>query len=125
MNEPQRLDSMSKILLATSTINYMANTLNDVISNYKMIITVNSTPDSPQTEFSKNVMAEGLKEKEDFIAEMVKKLSGVVEELADYLNGADMVCEIDQRINNVPCEILLLGKDLVERDYDNEDAPFA
>ncbi|MCF2487504.1 hypothetical protein [Dyadobacter sp. CY347] len=125
MNEPQRLDSMSKILLATSTINYMANAVNSVISDYQMIITVNSTPDSPQSESSKKIMSDGLKEKEDFMAEMANKLSGILEEFGDYINGCDMVCAIDMRIYNAPCDILLMGKDLVDHDYDNEEAPFA
>lgn len=125
MNEPQRLDSMSKILLATSTINYMANTINGVISNYQLINTVNSIAYPDQSELSKTAMANGLTEKQAFMAEMVKKLSDVVEDFADYINNCDMICQIDLRINSVPCDILLMGNDLVDHDYDNEEAPFA
>lgn len=124
MSEQQRLDNMSKILLATSTINYMANTINGVSGDYRLILSVNSAPESTISEIFKKATEDDLVAQQNFLSDMTARLSGIVEEFADYINSKDMICQIDQRINSVPCDILLLGKDLVDEDYDVNDAPF-
>jgi len=115
MNEPQKLDNMSKILLATSTINYMANTINGVIIGFQNIENCQTTT---QSDSLKRIMAESLKAKEEFMDDIVKKMSDMVEEMSYFINDSGMICEIDQRINRVPCEILLLGMDECENSYD-------
>ncbi|CAG5001661.1 hypothetical protein DYBT9275_02715 [Dyadobacter sp. CECT 9275] len=118
MNDSQKLDNMSKILLATSTINYMANTINGVIIDFQNIENCQTTT---QSDWPKQIMAESLKNKQEFMAEMTKKLSDIVEEFGNYLNDNDIVCEIDMRINRAPCEILLLGMDECENSYDRAE----
>lgn len=111
--KPQRLDAFSKILLATGQINWMANSLNGVIADYRM---VTSASDGK----SQNLIKEFLKDKEAFMDEVVGALSKIMEDLGDYLNNGDMVSEIDIRVGKAPFDILH-GKDEVERDYDGED----
>lgn len=104
-----RLDSFSKILLATGQINYMAASMHAVNEQMKFI------PDE------KKIHAEGIAERDIMLAEVVSDLMPIMEKLADLLNNRDCVCAIDERVSKVPFEILIDGKDECEELYDEED----
>lgn len=111
----EKLDNLSKVLLATGTINYMAAGLDRIIQNVIVV------PDKQFGEDATNFLTKSHKAKEERMEELVKDLSTVVENIANYMNSIDAVCAIDIRATKVPCEILLHDMDEVENYYDEED----
>jgi len=103
MNE--KLDSFSKILIATGQINYLASQIN--MTN----IAIKSVPDELGWR------AEGIKDRDEALAETVMKLSDIMQELADLMNNQDFTQEIDARITKAPFEILIHGMDDVTTEY--------
>ena len=97
----QKLDSFSKILLATQTINYMAHTLCRVNEALKRF------PDHHA------VISEGNKDREEVIKTTLKKLSDIMEELGNVLNNYDCTLPIDERVTKGAFEIVIHGKDNV------------
>lgn len=107
----QKLDSFSKILIATGQINYMASMINGVNEQMKFI------------HDEKGIHAAGIKEKDEKLSEVVEKLSAIIDDMGNLINSHDCVCEIDERVSKVPFEILIHGMDDTETDYEsNEDA---
>lgn len=103
-----KLNAFSKILIATSQINYMANSINSANEVIKML------PDS------RGALKEGIKERDDALEETVKKLGEVMEDLGNLINNHDCICKLDERVAKVPFEIIIEGKDDTEKDYDEE-----
>jgi hypothetical protein len=93
----QKLDSLSKILIATGQINYMAASIDSVNEQIKMI------PD-----------------KQELLAEVVTKLGAIMEDMGNLINGQDCICHIDERVSKVPFEIIIHGMDDTEKDYETE-----
>lgn len=116
----QKLDNFNKILLATGTINYMASALEGVRKDYQTIVSINSKKEK-HDEFSDKVMKEGLESKNEMMADTLKKLCDVIEDLGNYLDGHDIVCPIDARIYSVPLNILLHDMDEEEKHYEQEE----
>lgn len=104
----QKLDSLSKILIATGQINYMAASIDSVNEQIKMI------PD--KQEFH----AGGIKERDELLAEVVTKLGAIMEDMGNLINGQDCICHIDERVSKVPFEIIIHGMDDTEKDYETE-----
>ena len=104
----QKLDSLSKILVATGQINYMAASINGANEQLKFL------PDK------EGFMKEGIKEMDEFLNEVVVKLSSVLEDMGNLINARDCICHIDTRVSKVPFEILIQGMDDVEYDYDSD-----
>jgi len=98
----EKLDTFSKILLATQSINYMANCVNGVVQQYKMI----PTPDE--------VIVKGLTAKENALFTAEKQLVKIMEELGDFMNEAGFCMEIDNRVTREAFSILH-GNDDIEK----------
>lgn len=106
----EKLDDFNKILIATAQINYMASAIHGVNVQMKM------------TGLAKEkVHAPGVKEKDRLLAETVKTLGEVMEDLGNYMSGADCICPIDVRVTTPAFEIIIHGKDDVEKDYQLEE----
>ena len=103
---PQRLDSFSKILIATGQINYMASSIDGVNNQMKFI------PDK------QGFHADGIKEKDEVLAEVVQDLRAVMNKLGNLINNCDCICSIDMRVAKVPFEIIESGMDECENEYD-------
>jgi hypothetical protein len=108
----QKLDSLSKIIIATGQINYMAVSIDSVNEQIKFI------PDK------KGVHKEGIEARDEILAETVTKLAAIMEELGNFVNNTDCICHIDTRVAATPFEIIIQGMDDCEKDYtdDEEDA---
>lgn len=102
-----RLDSFSKILVATGQINYMAASINGANEQLKFI------PD--ENGFHTN----GIKESDKLLADVVNDLSGVLEKMANLINAHDCICAVDLRVSKVPFEILIRKMDECENDYED------
>ncbi|MBC9913152.1 hypothetical protein [Chitinophaga varians] len=98
----EKLDTYSKILLATQTINYLASNMNTVITQ------VRSIPGMSQ------IQIDGAAATEEVLIAALSQLTTVMEALGDYVNNVDMVCTIDERVTNAAFDILIHGKDKVE-----------
>lgn len=105
----QKLDSFSKILIATGQINYMAASIDSVNQQMKFI------PDE------KNVHAGGIEARDILLEQTVKKLTEVMNDLGEIINAHDCICAIDVRVSKVPFEILIEGKDDTDNDYEDDE----
>jgi len=105
----QKLDSLSKIIIATGQINNMAVSIDSVNEQMKFI------PDK------EGVHKDGIESKSEVLAETVVKLTAIMEELGDLINNHDCICHLDTRVSKVPFEILLHGMDDCEQDYEDEE----
>lgn len=111
----RKLDEFNKILLATSTINYMASALEGVRRDYQIISSVNNEKGN-----TVKAINEGLVSKNKKMANTLKKLCAVIEDLGNYLDGHDIICPIDSRVYSVPLNILLHKMDEEDTVYENE-----
>lgn len=105
MNE--KLDSLSKILLATGTINYMAASIDSVNEQIKRI----AGPGS--------VHEEGIQQRDEVLAEAVADLAKVMNRLGDLINAQDSLSAVDQYVTTPPFMVVVHGHDNVEGDFDN------
>lgn len=103
-NKPERLDSFSKILIATGQINYMASSIDGV---QKQIVCL---PD--ENGYHKD----GIEERRRLLEITVRRLTSIAQEMGEFINSRDMLCPIDIRVSKVPFEILG-GMDEVEKEY--------
>lgn len=97
----ERLDTFNKILLATGTINYMASALNGVTQTVAHIST-------------SQIAIESVGRNKEELDKVLGSLKNVMESFGNYLDGIDCVCPIDQRIYEVPFDIIIHGNDEVE-----------
>ena len=104
----QKLDSFSKILVATGQINYMAASINGVNEQMKFV---------PDTN---GYHKDGIKAKDDLLDEVVVKLGAIMEDMGNLINGHDCICTIDERVGRVPFEIIVHQMDDTETDYEAE-----
>lgn len=104
----EKLDAFRKILIATGQINYLAANMSEVNSQMKLLC--------DEHGYHK----EGIKARDEMLDSVVEKLSDIMEDMAELLNGQDAVCEIDIRVSSVPFEILRHGKDEVDTNYDED-----
>lgn len=104
--ESNTLDPLSKILVATSAINYLSNALYSVNKDIKTIVHLN--PD--QREIFEN----SILQREDVLFDTVKKLGVIMEQLGNILNDHDSICKIDRRITDEAFKIIIHGKDNIE-----------
>lgn len=107
--EQQKLDSLSKIIIATGQINYMAVSINSVNEQMKFI------PDE------NGYHTEGIKQFDEALSDTVGKLASIMEDLGNLINNRDAICHIDTRVAKVPFEIIIDGKDECETDYDSQN----
>jgi hypothetical protein len=104
----QKLDSLSKILIATGQINYMAASIDSVNEQIKMI------PDE------NGYHAEGIKQRNELLAETVISLTEIMKKMFSLIVNQDCICTIDDRVSQVPFEILIEGMDDTTKDYEDD-----
>jgi len=115
----EKLDLFSKILLATSTINYMASSLNAVNEQYKVALAAECI-DEEDNGLSKNILTTLVAEQDKKLEALTNGLIDMIRDFGSYLNKKDCVCAIDARIYKAPSEILVEGKDEVNNTYNDE-----
>ena len=98
----EKLDSFSKILIATGQINYMASSINSVNMQIKTV------------SDDKGTFKHRIDQRDKALADAVCKLGEVMEDLGDLINVQDCISPIDERVSNVPFEIIIHGKDEIE-----------
>ncbi len=106
--EKKKLDSFSKIIVATSAINYMANQLSAVNEQVKMIAATHKGGGDM------GVFEDSINAKDEALAEAVKKLGEIMEELGNCINNCDATCRIDERVTKEAFNIIVHGKDNIE-----------
>lgn len=104
----EKLDSLSKILVATSAINYMANTLFSVNQQMRQVVHL-----KPELE---KVHGSGMDYRDSLLANTVVKLGQIMEELGNCMNEQDCISPIDVRITKEAFSIILEGNDDVEQE---------
>lgn len=97
-----KLDNLSKILLATQTINFLAATM------YTLNMQMKTIPDE------KGYHADGINLKDETLEWAVTHLAEVMEVLGNVLNGCDAVTPIDQKITQAAFDIIVRKQDDVE-----------
>lgn len=108
----EKLDSFNKILLATSTINYMASACDRVNEQCKTLCNVKSD--------TGGALSDGIKERTKALEKVLRDLNKILESFGNFLDGRDCVCMIDTRVYKVPLEILLHGMDEVDKNYEEK-----
>jgi hypothetical protein len=102
-----KLDSLSKILIATGQINYMAASIDSVNEQMKFL--------QDKEGFHK----EGIEAKDELLKEVVSDLSEIMEKMGNLINNQGCICHIDQRVAKVPFNVLIHNMDECEEDYDD------
>ena len=97
-----KLDSFSKILLATGTINYLAAAINSVNEEMKF------APDHERYHVS------GIERRDAALLTASVKLSEIMNALGGVL---DEVCAIDEYVTTPAFEVLVHGKDDVNGEF--------
>lgn len=100
--EVERLDSFSKILLATQSINYMANIINKTCQELKSL--------SLHDETAKEL----IEEQTALLGDTVDELTVIMNKLGNYMNATDCISPIDTKITDAAFEIIMRGKDEME-----------
>lgn len=95
----QKLDSLSKIIIATGQINYMAASISTVNEQIK------SLPDK-ERDFRDAIELNTI-----VLKDTVVKLGFIMEELACFINEQGTSCPIDDKISKVPFQIIIQGID--------------
>jgi len=99
----EKLDNYSKILVATSAINYMANQIDTINCQMKMM---DLDKDS--------VLYKSIEQKDEALRLTVGSLGEIMENLGDMINNQDMAVAIDLKIVEAAFGIIIHGKDNVE-----------
>lgn len=108
----QKLDSFSKILLATSAINYMASSIDGVNRDMKFI---RHNDGDALNEFHNK----GIEERDKLMEDVVKQLGQIMESMGNVINGHDAICAIDQYITTPAFNVIIHGNDDTEGDFDS------
>lgn len=104
--EQERLQKISKIMLATGTINYLATHIHTI--NSEMRVTNLAYEDSPHSET--------IHDQEQTLTKTLLHLEKAMDELADYMEAYDCLMPIDIAFTHVPFSIISGGMDEVNRD---------
>lgn len=97
----EKLDSLSKILLATHTINILSANIVDIMKDY----------DYSPIEDVRAVTGEF----QAILNNAIEQLKPIMKSLGDFLNNRDAVCPIDVRITKAAFDILISGNDNVNK----------
>lgn len=102
----EKLNDFSKILLATSAINYMASQIDSVNKEMKAV----------QMGVPKH--AEAIQSNIDYrngvLLGSVQKLAEIMNELGDCMSNNDIVMPIDEKITTPAFDIIVHGEDAIE-----------
>lgn len=97
----EKLDTLSKILLATQSINYMALQINTVNEHIKMIQNTNTA------------LQKGIIQRDNKLYETERHLTKIMTALGDFMNANDICSNIDARVTSQAFSILQ-GNDNIE-----------
>lgn len=100
--EKEKLDTYSKILLATANINYVAWMVQGVQEQIK------------QTRMADPVILSAYATNQEVLNEALAALREVMEDMGNFVNNFDMVTSMDERITSPAYDIIIHGKDEVE-----------
>lgn len=100
----ERLDELSKILVATSAINYMANTLY-ILNHQNKIV---------RHQHKMNELNGVISNIDTSLNNAINKLKDAMEDLGGCINSIDATTPIDIRVTKEAFEIISHGNDLVE-----------
>jgi enamine deaminase RidA (YjgF/YER057c/UK114 family) len=104
-----------KIMLACNNIQWHNYQLSQLIAGSTFAATM-----SGNKQFVEQVQAAN--EAHNAVLEQaLQNLSTVLEAVGNYVNGIDAVTKIDIRVTTPGNEIVLLGMDELEKDYDDEE----
>lgn len=118
----ERLDAVSKALLACHAITHMLCSLQGVMINSVWLEHARKNdPTVNEGSLLTRTLREGIESKERFLEETVSKLAIIADEVGEFMNGGDMVAEIDIRILRPFAEIIGDGLDEVDNPYDSTD----
>jgi len=98
-----KLDNLSKIILATGAINYLAVSLDSVNEQIKMI------PDKEGT------FEHGIQARDNLLFETWGKLGDIMQDLGNLINGQDCLTPIDIRVTKEAFNVVIHGKDNVNK----------
>lgn len=110
----QKLDSFSKILLATATINYMASSIDGVRKSMNHV-----RSHQPDKEDWDKIHGESSTDFENALNEAVTDLGKVMEKLGNAINRRDAICAIDQYITTPAFNVIIHGHDNTEGNFDD------
>lgn len=115
----ERLDAFNKILLATGTINYMASAIhNTVIQIGQINHSIKDRPDV--SSMSKKVTEDMVKNGNAVLDKTIEKLAAIMEDVGNYINAHDIICELDERVYRAPFEIVIHKMDITNENYEGE-----
>jgi hypothetical protein len=117
MEDTEKLDSFSKIIVATSAINYMSNIISLLNADMGNILLNISAADK---HFAKNQKADyqksilnGIEERRELLKSVVNRLGSIMGDLNNCLNNCNGTMPIDERITKTAFEIIVHGNDTV------------
>lgn len=97
----EKLDSFSKILLATHAISYMTNQIHSVNEQIKMIPTKDES------------LLKGIEKRNEVLKDTSELLSAVMKDLGDFMNNSGIGCDIDSKVMS-PIFKIIQGEDNVD-----------
>lgn len=103
----ERLDTFSKILLATQSINYLANNIYGAMIDVSYLSAHN--PD-------KKFLQDSVEQKQSVLNDTLEALKNVMEDLGNYCSGVDLIAPIDIKVTNAAFDIVIHGNDDVEEE---------
>jgi hypothetical protein len=107
-----KLAPFNKILIATGTINYMAEAINGVMTAYNY----NPSPDVWRKE--------AIDQQQELLEDVVSDLKGIMGKLGNYINATDCICAIDQYVTVPAFHVILGGYDDTEGEFPTHDYPY-
>ena len=105
LEQPEKASSMSKILMATHGINYIALQLHIVNIELSFL---------PLDE--QDFIMKSLKEKKEFLENISQQLTDIFEQLAEYSSNCDIVTTLDESLMNPISDVLIFKNDNLYED---------
>lgn len=109
--EKIRASASEKIILACNNIQWINFQLSHLIAAYENMSLIN-------TGQVKDTILHGIKRHEAALQAAAEKLMPILEDLSNYQNACDAVTRLDERVLGPGNEVVLLGMDEYENDYE-------
>ena len=111
---PEKLDSVSKIIVATSAINYMANIISSLNADMGKVLLSMAAADKhfAEPDYKKSILND-IEERRELLKSVVNRLGSIMVDLDNCLNNCDGTMPIDERITKTAFEIIVHGNDTV------------
>lgn len=88
--------------------------LAQLIAGYEIVVAAESD------QKVKDALIDGIKSHEAILESAVERLTPILEDMSNYLNGCNAVTKLDERILGPGNEVVLLGMDELENDYQKD-----